>query len=90
MAFLDEIKEEFRELAAELQTQRDEIRVRAHLLGMEAAEDWRAVEKKFDQLRGKMKKATGAAEASSDGVKTAVELLGAELKASFDRIKKSL
>ena len=41
MAFLDEIKDEYRELAAELQTQRDEIKVRAHLLGMEAAEEWK-------------------------------------------------
>ncbi len=90
MAFLDEIKEEFRELATELQTQRDEIRVRAHLLGMEAEEEWRAVEKKYEQLRGRMNKASEAAEASSDGLKAAVELLGSEIKASFARIKKSL
>ena len=90
MALLDEIKVDYRELAAELQTQRDEIRVRAHLLGMEAAEEWQAVEKKYEQLRGRMKKASEAAEASSGGVKAAVELLATEIKASFSRIKKSL
>lgn len=90
MAFLDEIKEEYRELAADLQTQRDEIKVRAHLLGMEAAEEWKAVEKKLEQLRGKLKKASAAAEASSEGVKAAIDLLGNEIKASFGRIKKSL
>jgi hypothetical protein len=90
MALLDEIKDEYRELAADLHTQRDEIKVRAHLLGMEAAEEWRAVEKKYEQLRGKMKKAAEAAEASSGGVKAAVDLLATEIKATFSRIKKSL
>ena len=90
MALLDDIKEDYRELAAELQTQRDEIRVRAHLLGMEAAEEWQAVEKKYEQLRGRMKKASEVAEASSGGVKAAVELLAAEIKSSFSRIKKTL
>ncbi len=90
MALLDEIKEEYRELAGDLLTQRDEIRVRAHLLGMEAAEEWQAVEKKYEQLRGRMKKASEAAEASSGGVKAAVELLATEIKATFSRIRKTL
>lgn len=90
MAFLDEIKEEYRELAAELQTQRDEIKLRAHLLGMEAAEEWKAVEKKYEQLRGRLKRGSEAAEASSEGVRAAVDLLAKEIKASFGRIRKSL
>jgi hypothetical protein len=90
MGWLDDLKEEYRELATDLQTQRDEIKVRAHLLGMEAADEWQSVEKKYEELRGKLKKASEAAEASSGGVRTAVELLAAEIKASFVRIKKSL
>jgi hypothetical protein len=90
MAVSDEIKEEYRQLAADLKTQRDEIKVRAHLLRMEAAEEWQAVEKKYEHLRGKLKKASEEAGASSEGVKAAVELLATEIKASFRRIKKSL
>lgn len=90
MAFLDEIKEEYRELAADLQTQRDEIKVRAHLLRMEAAEEWKDVEKKYEQLRGRLKRASDVAEASSEGVRTAIDLLAKEIKASFGRIKKTL
>jgi len=90
MAVSDEIKEEYRQLAADLKTQRDEIKVRAHLLRMEAAEEWQAVEQKYEQLRGKLKKASEAAGASTEGVKAAVDLLAAEIKASFRRIKKSL
>lgn len=90
MAFLDEIKEEYRELARDLQTQRDEIKVRAHLLGMEAAEEWKAVEKKYEQLRGTLKRASEKAEASTEGVRAAIELLATEIKSSFVRIKKSM
>ena len=90
MAFLDEIKEEYRELAKDLQTQRDEIKVRAHLLGMEAAEEWKAVEKKYEQLRGKLERASEAAGASSEGVRTAIDLLAKEIKSTFIRIKKSM
>ena len=48
------------------------------------------MEQKYEQLRGKLKKASEAAGASTEGVKAAVDLLAAEIKASFRRIKKSL
>jgi hypothetical protein len=85
-----DVKKEYERLAREVETQRDDIHVRLHLLNLEAKQEWHELEHKYEQLRGKLKKASEVAETSSGDVKTAAELLVDELKAGYQRIKSSL
>jgi len=77
-------------LAEELKAQRDEVKVRLHLLGMEAKDDWGDLEKKYELLLGRLKIASEAAERSSDDVRAAARSLADEIKVGYKRIKSSL
>lgn len=87
---VNEIIDEYKELEAELRTQRDDIKVRFHLLTLDGQKEWEELEQKYDRLRGKLKKTSEAAEKSSADVKAAVDTLVKELKAGYKRIKSTL
>lgn len=52
-----------RALLDELQTTRDEVRVKLHLLGMDAKDQWDQLENKFQNLEKKLEEGDVAAEA---------------------------
>ena len=62
MANKDEKKEEFREqiegLLTELQTIRDEVRVRIHLGGMDLKDTWKEIEPRLEELERQGAEAT--------------------------------
>jgi hypothetical protein len=85
-----DIKKEYDRLAKDVETQRDELKVRLHLLNMDAKAEWNGLEKKYEQLRGKLKQTSRTAEASSEDVKAAVDTLAKEIRTGYKRIKSSL
>lgn len=60
MAMKDDLKREFESDLAQLQTLRDEIRVRVHLAGMEMKDQWRKLEPRLSEIEQAAEKATEA------------------------------
>lgn len=73
-----------------LETERDELRVKANLAKMEAKEEWDEVEKKIEALKGRMKVVGGEAKEASGDVGAAIDVLADEIKDGFSRLRKML
>ncbi|MDO9140743.1 MAG: hypothetical protein Q7U38_10495 [Methylobacter sp.] len=84
------IKEDFENLLAKLQVERDEINLKLHLASMEAKQEFEAAEKQWQRLKIK------AAEIADDSVETSEEfiakanIVGEELKEAYRRVSKRL
>jgi hypothetical protein len=66
---------------------RDELKLKAHLLKAELQDQWRDLEKKWDELGTQMEPVRAAAGESAKEVGTAVESLVAALKKGYERLK---
>jgi len=74
-------------LVAQLETQRDELRVRLHLAKAEAKEEWEKLERKWEHFRGKLGVIGREAKDAGDDVLTATRLVARELKDGYDRVR---
>lgn len=75
----------FDHLVADLKQLRDEARVKAHLGAMEAQDEWRKLESKWEKFEARAR-----LDRSTRDVGAALDLLGAELKAAYERIAKAV
>ena len=75
----------FDHLVADLKQLRDEARVKAHLGAMEAQNEWRKLESKWENFEARAR-----LDRSTRDVGAALDLLGAELKAAYERIAKAV
>lgn len=80
-------RDELRELAAKLEQQRDELRVKVALAKAEAGDEWDELEEKWERLKGKMRAAGDEADEASEDVKAAAAMLMEELKKGYERIR---
>jgi len=76
---------EISELVERLKRQRDELGLQIHLGTMEAKQEWKGLEAKWDEFAAK-----ADLEESAEGVGGALKVLGNELKQGYERIKKAL
>ena len=72
-------------LVADLKELRDQARVKAHLGTMEAQDEWRKLESKWDNFEARAK-----LDRSATHVGAALDLLAQELKAAYERIAKAV
>jgi hypothetical protein len=72
-------------LKAELTTLRDEAKVKAHLGSMEAQQEWQEAEAKWNRFVSE-----AGLHDSGQNIKSALQMLGEELRASYERLKKAL
>ena len=85
-----DMKKEFSNLMERLKTERDELKLKAHLASMEAKEELAGAEEKWEQLKLKV------AEIGDDAVDTSEEyiakakIVGDELKEAYKRIAAKL
>jgi len=85
---MDAAKERLKTLLTQLETERDELKLKLGLAKLEAREEWGELEDKMDTLRGRLKViGEGAKEAGGD-VAAAAEVLGGEIKEGFSKIRK--
>ena len=77
------IKAESSKVVDELQTLRDEIRLKIHLAGAEGRDAWDKLEPQLNQFEQRV---GNAAEAAAEELKAT----GSELKANFERFYQSL
>jgi hypothetical protein len=81
-------KERLKALLQQLETERDELKLKMGLAKLEARDEWQALEGKMDSLRGRMKVIGGEAKEASGDVAAAVDVLAGEIKDGFAKIKK--
>ncbi|MBV5326791.1 MAG: hypothetical protein JZU65_04015 [Chlorobium sp.] len=84
------MKEDFDNLIEKLKTERDGIKLKAHLASMEARQEIEGAEKKWGQLKEKASEiADGTVETSEEYIAKA-KIVGEELKETYKRISKRL
>ena len=77
-------------LLGTLKTERDELRVKMHLLKAEAKDEWEDVEKSWQHLEGKLKQLKDEASDSGGDIGAASRQLAEEIGNAYQRIRKSL
>jgi hypothetical protein len=75
----------FDKIVADLKQLRDEAKVKAHLGSMALKDEWDEVEKRWETFEARAK-----LDRSARDVGAALELLGSELKAAYERIAKAV
>ena len=75
----------FDKIVADMKALRDQARVKAHLGAMEAQDEWQKLESKWENFEARAK-----LDRSARDVGAALYLLGAELKAAYERIAKAV
>ncbi len=73
-----------------LKTERDELKLQAHLLKAEAKDEWHKLEKEWDNLELKLGHLKEGAKESAEDIGAAASQLADEIGAAYQRIKKSL
>jgi predicted nucleic acid-binding Zn-ribbon protein len=73
-----------------LRTERDELRVRAHLAKAEMKEEWEKLEDRWEDLEVRAKAVREEASDASKDVGSALEILGDELSQAYRRIRNRL
>ncbi len=74
----------------ELQTLRDELKIKAHLFKMETKAEWQDLEEKWTKVSAELKPAQAAAKETLAEVGTASELLISEIAKGYYRIRDSI
>jgi len=85
-----EIENKLQQALAQLRQERDELRVRAHLLKAEVKDEWDEVERKWEQIEFKLGKAGAGARESAGEIGAAATQLGEEIANAYRRIRKAL
>lgn len=78
------------QLLADLETQRDELRVRMHLAKQEGQDELARLDAKMDQLRARMGRVSEEAQSAAGDVGEAAKLLADEIREGFARVRRSL
>ena len=85
---MEDMRTRLKGMMQQLETERDELKVKLGLAKLEARDEWKELEGKMDALRGRMKViGEGAKEAGGD-VAAAADVLAGEIKAGFSKIRK--
>jgi predicted nucleic acid-binding Zn-ribbon protein len=84
------MQDEFNQLISRLKVQRDELRVKSHLLKLDLQDEWAAMERKWEQLNEKLQRAEKEGAEAGREIGAAAKLLGEEIKAGYERVSKQL
>ena len=87
---IEQITERLEKVLKELKTDRDNLKVKLHLLNMDAKEEWNELENKYENFKAKASIVAEATEDSTGEVVEALKLVGEELHEGYKRIKRSM
>ena len=87
MNWIDDLKKEYGDYSEQLKTERDEIKVKLHLLSMDIQDEWHELEKKYEHFTQKVDRIEEAAGESAEEVGSALKLVVEELQSGYQRIK---
>jgi hypothetical protein len=83
-------KAKFQDVLADLERERDELRVRAHLAKADAKDELAQLERKLDELRVRADAAKNEAKGAMGEIGDAAGRLANEIKDGFARVRKTL
>jgi len=83
-------KENLEELISVLKQQRDELKVKMHLAGMETKEEYNRLSDRINELNKQFEPTKDAAAETAEGVFKALKLAGDEMLNGFNNIRKTL
>jgi len=86
----NEAETKLEQMLAQLRQERDELRVRAHLLKAEVKQEWDEVERKWEQVEFKLERVGQGARESAGDIGAATKQLGEEIANAYRRIRKAL
>lgn len=81
-------RDDVKQLADRLRTERDELRVQLDLAKKEARDEWTELEDKWDHLRRRLSLIRDEADDASGEAAAAANLLADEIKNGYERIRK--
>lgn len=87
---MSDTKDKIEKIISTLKQQRDELGLQIHLGAAEAKEEFDEAIQKLNEMNRDFEPVKDAAEESAENVFESLKLVGDEVKASFNRIKKSL
>jgi hypothetical protein len=77
-------------IVEDLKEQRDRLRVRVHLAKAEVKDEWEALEKRWEHVRGKLALVGDEAGAAAHEVGAALQLAAEEIQRGYERITRLL
>ena len=84
------MNKDLNELWEKLKTQRDELRLKAHLATAELKDEWEELEEKWKYAEGKLNKLQHEAKDSAADLKASTKIVLDEISTAYDRIKHRL
>ena len=87
---MSEEKSNLEEIISSLKQERDQIRVRLHLAGMEAKDEYERLSSKTEELLAQYEPLKDAVGETSENVLSALSLAAEEMKSGFSKIWHSL
>ena len=87
---MSDTEDKIEEIISTLKQQRDELGLQIHLGAAEAKEEFDEAIQKINEMSRDFEPVKNAAEESVENLFESLKLVGDEVKASFNRIKKSL
>ena len=72
-------------ITQELETARDELKLKMHLASKDLQDEWDELEKKYDEVKSK-----AGLDETAEGLSTAGSLLIDEIKKGYERIKAAM
>lgn len=85
---MSDARERLKDVLQQLETERDELKLKLGLAKLEARDEWDALEGKMDALRGRMGVIGAEAKEAGSDVAAAAEVLAGEIKEGFSKIRK--
>jgi chromosome segregation ATPase len=90
MAAMSDQKSTLDRLVSEIKQQRDELRLKMHLAGMEAKDEYDRLSGRYDELSKQYEPVSEAVEDTAENLLSALSLAAGELKVGFQRVRKAL
>lgn len=87
---MDELRNLLKQKLADLERERDELRVRLHLAKAEARDEWDRLDARLAELRTRLDRVGDEAGGVFEDVGEAAKLLGDEIKTGFERLRRML
>ena len=87
---MEDVKGRIKDALQQLETERDELKLKLGLAKLEARDEWQELEGKMDALRGRLKVVGAEAKEAGGDVAAAADVLAEEIRAGFSKIRKMM
>jgi hypothetical protein len=84
---VEDVRGRIKSVLEQLETERDELKLKLGLAKLEARDEWQELEGKMDALRGRLKVIGEEAKDAGGDVAAAADVLAGEIKEGFSKIR---